>query len=135
MGNFELVYNKETGVWERKPEAYMTLEIATMEDFEELKAALEFYKKHKWIPVSEGLPEDDKRLKFYDDGRMRCITVLAYTEYGRIIPKNRLLVRPTGNEFLDKQVTDGWIWESGTKEVTHWMPQPEPPEEGNHDAR
>lgn len=81
----------------------------------------------EWVPVSERLPEDEDQLHFYDDGRMRCITVLAYTEYGRTIPKNRLLVRPTGNEFLDKQVTDGWIWASGTEKVTHWMPLPEPP--------
>jgi hypothetical protein len=81
----------------------------------------------KWISVSERLPEDDDQLHFYDDGRMRCITVLAYTEYGRTIPKNRLLIRPTGNEYLDRQVTDGWIWASGTEKVTHWMPLPEPP--------
>lgn len=83
----------------------------------------------KWIPVTERVPEDDEKLHFFDDGRLRCVTVLAYTEYGRTIPKNRLLVRPTGNEFLDTQVTDGWIWASGTEEVTHWMPLPEPPKE------
>lgn len=35
----------------------------------------------RWIPVTERLPEDDDRLTFYDDGRMRCTTVLAYTKY------------------------------------------------------
>ena len=83
--------------------------------------------KPKWIPVTERLPEEDKRVRFSDDGRMRFTTVLAYTEYGRIIPKNRLLVRPTGNEYLDTQVTDGWVWARGTEDVTHWMPLPEPP--------
>ena len=84
----------------------------------------------QWIPVTERLPEDDEQLHFYDDGRMRCVTVLAYTEYGRSIPKNRLLVRRTGNEFLDQQATDGWKWARGTEEVTHWMPLPQPPKEG-----
>lgn len=83
----------------------------------------------QWIPVTERLPEDDDQLHFYDDGIMRCITVLAYTEYGRTIPKNRLLVRPTGNKYLEKQVTNGWVWASGTEEVTHWMPLPQPPKE------
>lgn len=80
-----------------------------------------------WISVKDRLPEDDDSIHFYDDGRMRCTTVLAYTEYGRIIPKNRLLVKPTGNEYLDTQVTDGWEWARGTEEVTHWQPMPQPP--------
>lgn len=82
------------------------------------------------IPVSERLPEDDDRLTFYDDGRLRCTTVLAYTVYGRTIPKNRLKVRIVNNEYLDTQATDGWVWASGTEEVTHWMPLPLPPKEG-----
>lgn len=83
----------------------------------------------KWISVEERLPEDDERLKFYDDGHLRCTTVLAYTEYGRTIPKNRLRVLSTGIEYLDKIATDGWVWASGSEEVTHWMPLPEPPKE------
>ena len=81
----------------------------------------------KWISVKDRLPEEDDSIHFYGDGRMRCTTVLAYTEYGRIIPKNRLIVKPTGNEYLDTQVTDGWEWARGTEEVTHWMPLPQPP--------
>ena len=81
----------------------------------------------EWISVKDRLPEDDDSIHFYGDGRMRCTTVLAYTEYGRIIPKNRLIVKPTGNEYLDTQVTDGWEWARGTEEVTHWMPLPQPP--------
>lgn len=81
----------------------------------------------EWTSVNDRLPEEDDSIHFYGDGRMRCTTVLAYTEYGRIIPKNRLIVKPTGNEYLDTQVTDGWEWARGTEEVTHWMPLPEPP--------
>lgn len=89
----------------------------------------ELEEKNRWVPVTEGLPEDDERLTFYDDGRMRCTTVLAYTEYGRIIPKNRLKVRAVNNAFLDTQVTDGWIWSRESEDITHWVPMLEPPKE------
>ena len=81
----------------------------------------------EWISVDDRLPEDDEKIESYYDGRMSCKTVLIYTKYGIIIPKNRLIVRPTGNKYLDDQVTGGWIWAGGTEEVTHWMPIPEPP--------
>ena len=81
----------------------------------------------EWISVKDMLPEDDEQIESYDDGRMSCKTVLAYTKYGRIISKNRLIVIPTGNKYLDNQVTDGWIWARGTEEITHWMPIPQPP--------
>ena len=81
----------------------------------------------EWISVKDMLPEDDEQIESYDDGRMSCKTVLAYTKYGRIISKNRLIVIPTGNKYLDNQVTDGWIWARGTEEITHWMPLPDPP--------
>ena len=81
----------------------------------------------EWISVDDRLPEDDEQIESYYDGRMSCKTVLVYTKYGIIIPKNRLIVRPTGNKYLDDQVTDGWIWSGGTEEVTHWMPMPNPP--------
>ena len=83
----------------------------------------------EWISVTERLPEDDERLEFYDDGRLRGTTVLAYTEYGRTVPKNRLIIRPTGDEYFDQFVTDGWEWSKGTENVTHWMPLPRPPKE------
>ena len=81
----------------------------------------------EWISVDDRLPEDDEKIESYYDGRMSCKTVLVYTKYGIIIPKNRLIVRLTGNKYLDDQVTDGWIWAGGTEEVTHWMPMPQPP--------
>ena len=81
----------------------------------------------EWISVDDRLPEDDEKIESYYDGRMSCKTVLVYTKYGIVIPKNRLIVRPTGNKYLDSPVTDGWIWASGTEEVTHWMPMPELP--------
>lgn len=116
MSGFELVYNEETGVWERKPEAYMMLEIATMEDFEELKAALEFYKKHKWIPVGERLPRP----------YMDVITLRQDLLSG---------ANSTGLEYITIQRLDDipeWSKDHMTwkNKVTHWMPLPELPKEG-----
>ena len=55
MSDLQLIYNKETGCWERKPEPYLTLEIATQADFEELKAAVEFYKnRDKYVEQKHG---------------------------------------------------------------------------------
>jgi hypothetical protein len=50
--------------------------------------------------------------------------LVAENGYSRLA--NRLLVRKTGSELLDKQATDGYVW--GTqKEITYWMPLPLPP--------
>lgn len=64
--------------------------------------------KPKWIPVSERLPEDEKKvLCIMDDGYF-CILEWASWD---------------------------WLWSDGhnvylEKNVTHWMPLPEPPKEG-----
>jgi hypothetical protein len=44
MADLELVFNEESGVWEERPEPYIMVEIETEEEFEHLKAAIEFYK-------------------------------------------------------------------------------------------
>lgn len=89
----------------------------------------ELITRDRWVSVNEKLPEEDDRVPIYDDGRMKATTVLAYTVYGRIIPKNRLMVRVVGNEYLDTQATDGWVWASGSEDVTHWKPMPGKPKE------
>lgn len=80
-----------------------------------------------WIPVTERLPEDDKKtLHFYDDGRLNFCTALVYRKGSRAVEQaNRLYVRRCGNDYLDQYATDGWVW-SGykTDDVTHWMPLP-----------
>lgn len=86
--------------------------------------------EQQWIPVTERLPEDDETLHFYDDGRLRACTVLTYQKINGVQISNRLLIRPTGNEYLDKQATNGWEWSFGTRTVTHWMPLPTPPKDG-----
>ena len=76
--------------------------------------------QQRWIPVSERLPEDE------DDGE----TVLAVV-FGK--PHKNITLHHaimTAEYFYQ----GGWLvneypeWENPT--VTHWMPLPEPPEEG-----
>lgn len=98
-----------------------------------LNDALEREKQRKWISVEEWMPENDGSLSLYDDGRLRCTSVLSYSKMQGIGIVNRLLVRKTGIPFFDEQATDGWIWSYG-RDPTHWMPLPEPPEEVTQDA-
>lgn len=79
----------------------------------------------RWIPVSERLPEDCQNIEFCDDGQLRFTTVLTVSN-GCVKETNRLIVRKTGNAYLDQYATDGWEW-SGNTDVTHWMPLPDPP--------
>lgn len=62
--------------------------------------------QQKWIPVEERLPEEHKR-------------VLCYMVYGQ-----GLLTIVQDNEWLGDE------WEIDSDCVTHWMPLPEPPKEG-----
>lgn len=75
-------------------------EVAEAQQLAELRAA------HRWIPVTERLPEKDVRVlvRLADDSRL-------YTKID-----------------TDRIHYDNWVrW--GTY-VTHWMPLPEPPKEG-----
>lgn len=76
----------------------------------------------KWIPVTERLPEMHKVV--YED---RCEpsgqgsylishTVLVYSDDGTI-----------GTGTYEEGVTIGWNADTGSDNVTHWMPLPEPP--------
>ena len=60
----------------------------------------------KWIPVTERLPEEHRR-------------VLCCQVYG-----GNLLLTIQDNEWLGEE------WEIDSGRVTHWMPLPEPPKEG-----
>ena len=68
--------------------------------------------QQRWIPVSERLPEKGK-------------TVLVYrkSEYVGVEESCMDRLEEIGKCTL-------WIGTSGWFEVTHWMPLPEPPEEG-----
>ena len=55
MKNLVLAYNEESGAWEERKEPYITLEVETEEDYEHLKAAVEFYQKRdKLVEVVHG---------------------------------------------------------------------------------
>lgn len=77
-----------------------------------------------WIPVSVQLPEDNPDLHRYVDYRMELMSVLVCGGPHGVTIANRMIVKPTGNAYLDAQVTDGWIWSRGHENVTHWMPLP-----------
>lgn len=62
--------------------------------------------QQRWIPVSERLPE-----------RRRCVLCrLSYPDIEEIIVEN--------------QYYGNGMWMEESEAVTHWMPLPEPPEEG-----
>lgn len=50
MPDLELVFNEEEGVWEERPEPYITVEIETEEDYALLQKAIDHYHKHgRWL--------------------------------------------------------------------------------------
>lgn len=82
-----------------------------------------------WISVKERLPEDNDQIKFYDDGRLKFVSVIVSDKEKGVCTANRLKVEPCGIEYLDRFSTNGWRWSMGAESVTHWMPLPAPPEE------
>ena len=78
------------------------------------KCVAELPRPQKWIPVTERLPEEEK-------------SVLVYIEADEYMQK--VVFSPKNQQFnnYDSLPYD----ERNTfNEVTHWMPLPEPPEEG-----
>ena len=63
--------------------------------------------EQKWIPVTERLPEDMQE-------RVLVMTVGDY---------------PVGNQRMDTDRYRNDSWVRYGKDVTHWMPLPEPPKE------
>ena len=97
------------------PPARELLEQAA-EALEQLKVESGKLKVGRWIPVRSRLPEDDAQVLVIVSGRWKNVTFNnAY-------------------ELASWSVTEGWIMEAWPEfenpDVSHWMPLPEPPEEG-----
>ena len=67
---------------------------------------------HKWIPVTERLPEPETDVLAYSHG---CVVIMTYryTRHGYLY-------------FMDFDESGYWHEKYG---VTHWMPLPDPPKE------
>lgn len=81
-----------------------------------------------WIPCSERMPEDDKKVLVYIPPRD------GTTQYGYYIAQMRKVKGDTNN-FWGIQTADSpwtvWAWGYFVEPiVTHWQPLPEPPENG-----
>lgn len=97
-----------------------------LDEVRRLREELAEAKAGGWISVEDRLPEDDCGLHFYDDGMLKFTSVLCASDNNLFAIKNRLIVKKTGSEYLDRLATDGWIWSDGWN-VSFWRPLPEPP--------
>jgi len=101
----------------------------------QLQAELDRLKaERRWVPVSERLPEEcQDTLSFHRDNIMELTTVMVCrkTEHGVIVRQaNRMIHKPCGIPYLDKLVTEGWIWSNGPGIVIGWQSLPDAPKAG-----
>ena len=73
---------------------------------------------HKWIPVTERLPEDD----LPKDSKVKNIKVLGFYKTSMGVP----VVRTQTRQKWWRHHRDAWVW-GKSDPITHWMPLPEPP--------
>ena len=109
VGRWAIVSVSDAGKWKGVPFALFVRDGARFEwDIEDHGLCMHPYPpaQQRWIPVSERLPER----------RRRVLCWLSYPDVEEIIVENQYY----GNGM--------WMVES--EAVTHWMPLPEPPEEG-----
>lgn len=71
----------------------------------------------KWIPVTERLPEENERV------------LACYINPLRKDRPPRMMV----GEGTSTQIVKGkvYLWCGGWRSITHWMPLPEPPKDGD----
>lgn len=110
VGRWAIVSVSDAGKWKGVPFALFVRDGGRFEwDIEDRGLCMHPYPpaQQRWIPVSERLPER----------RRRVLCWLSYPDIEEIIVENQYY----GNGM--------WMVES--EAVTHWMPLPEPPEEGS----
>lgn len=108
----------ENGVFHEYEEPYMTIECQTEEDFEYIKAAVEFYKRNRWFPISEPPKEEG----WYH-------IAIRDKKTGRIRVTNDLYAIEIAERFGHSH---GFCKEKAwpeRDEITHWCRYPEPPKE------
>ena len=111
----EFVIEKD-GVCRARKEPWGVIECETEQDFHFLECAVEFYKKHRWIPVTERVP----------DIAGMPVLVVAENTYGhkRVVQAFTNYEYPV--EFETNHKEFDMVWKTAWK-VTHWMPLPEIP--------
>ena len=123
VGRWAIVSVSDAGKWKGVPFALFVRDGARFEwDIEDHGLCMHPYPpaQQRWIPVSERLPEDE------DDGET-VLAIVSGKPHKNITLCHALM---TAGYFPG----EGWVvneypeWENPT--ITHWMPLPEPPEEG-----
>ena len=87
------------------------------------KRMIELEQKHRWIPVTERLPE---RIT----NKVIVLCKNGYRGFGHY--ENYKGKQTWYNLENDRPFTDWDLEDCESYEVTHWMPLPEPPKEVNH---
>lgn len=80
-------------------------------------------KELEWISVEDRLPEAD----FPKDTKRVSIKVLVCSAHGsvRTLSRQRWITNLSPLKYHD------WEWSKNAKNITHWMPLPEPPRKEN----
>lgn len=135
LDKWEFFYCQRAGreLWADKPTEVQDEDIANFcRDLGLVREALE---RTRWIPCSERLPESDEVWQKYivvyrysyrdiwdDMGENVVVTVADYSHEQKVWSMDGGAVI---NALIDREDVQPWA-----SYITHWMPLPEPPEEG-----
>lgn len=130
LAKWEFFYGQRAGreLWAEKPKDVQDKDIeAFNRDISVVRSAIaNGVTVQKWIPVTERLPED-----VYGKNRDK-IAVLVCTKSGNVSQCVRcadcVLIADETFSRVEWIKNGKFYWSKG-KDVTHWMPLPEPPKE------